>query len=159
MIRLSCGGMLWRRTSHKDNPVIWKSAKHKFDNKMAAIGGACRPAMRCSAARQEDIIPRCSWHESPSHMMLWQSGRAAKMLLCHGKSLSYATHVKSLSRQKVFLSWRPLNFAKRPFATAKLADVGRHLQMATGCWRRMIFLHLKNENMFEIMIDIEGLWW
>ena len=35
MIRLSCGGMLWRRTSHKDNPVIWKSAKHKFDNKMA----------------------------------------------------------------------------------------------------------------------------
>ena len=61
-------------------------------------------------------------------MMLWQSGGAAKMLLCHGKSLSYATHVKSLSRYKIFLSWWPLNSAKRPFAIAKLADVGRHLQ-------------------------------
>ena len=42
------------------------------------------------------------------------------MLLCRGKSLSYATHVKSLSRHKVFLSCCPLN-------SAKLADVGRHM--------------------------------
>ena len=39
------------------------------------------------------------------------------------KSLEeYATHVKSLSRYKVFLSWWPLSSVKRPFASAKLAD-------------------------------------
>jgi len=51
--------------------------------------------LRCKRTGQNDIITRCSLHEPPSHMMCWQSG--LNTAFAKADSLSYATHVKSLS--------------------------------------------------------------
>ena len=79
---------------------------------------------------RKPIIPRCSWHEPPSHMMDWQSGNQRRKRFARGRSLSCATHVKSLSRHKWFADCcRPLEKGIWPFGRVKPAVWGRNMQL------------------------------
>ena len=89
-----------------------------------------RPVSGAYRLPSKPIIPRCSWHEPPSHMMAWQSGNQRRKRFARGRSLSCATHVKSLSRHKWFADCcRPLENGIWPFGRIKPAVWSRNMQI------------------------------
>ena len=91
-----------------------------------------RPVSGAYRLPRKPIIPRYSWHEPPSHMMVWQSGNQRRKRFARDRSLSCATHVKSLSRHKWFADCcRPLENRIWPFGRVKPAVWGRNMQETT----------------------------
>ena len=105
-----------------------------------------RPVSGAYRLPRKPIIPRCSWHEPPSHMMAWQSGNQRRKRFARGRSLSCATHVKSLSRHKWFADCcRPLENGIWPFGRVKPAVWSRNMQCETICgdceWSEICYIN------------------